>query len=105
MNRYRNIPGQRGPSKATASTLCQKCLKRDKFTGFPRLEILSSFRLTLVLVRHYSYECKSTAQERPYVSRPSRTQQLLNPDLVPNLKNETMVDVTERTYALRLQLM
>jgi hypothetical protein len=29
MNRYRNAPGVRGPSKATASTLCQKCLKRD----------------------------------------------------------------------------
>ncbi|KAJ5041187.1 uncharacterized protein L3040_005738 [Drepanopeziza brunnea f. sp. 'multigermtubi'] len=62
MNRY-----ARGPlaasSKATASTLCQKCLKRG----------------------HYSYECKAVIQERPYVSRPSRTQQLLNPKLQPRL--------------------
>ena len=29
MNRYRNAPGLRGPSKASANTLCQKCLKRD----------------------------------------------------------------------------
>lgn len=29
MNRYRNAPTLRGPSKASADTLCQKCLKRD----------------------------------------------------------------------------
>lgn len=30
MNRYRNVPGARsGPTKATPSTLCQKCLQRD----------------------------------------------------------------------------
>ncbi|KAK5724435.1 hypothetical protein LTR15_004480 [Elasticomyces elasticus] len=29
------------------------------------------------------YECTSAKQERPYVSRPSRTQQLLNPKLAP----------------------
>ncbi|KAH8782586.1 hypothetical protein BGZ57DRAFT_758805, partial [Hyaloscypha finlandica] len=39
-------------------------------------------------LRHYSYECKAVAQERPYVSRPSRTQQLLNPKLVPKLTSE-----------------
>ncbi|KAM3082798.1 hypothetical protein ACMFMF_002451 [Clarireedia jacksonii] len=38
--------------------------------------------------RHYSYECKANAQERPYVSRPSRTQQLLNPKLVPKLTSD-----------------
>ncbi|EGX96272.1 hypothetical protein CCM_00928 [Cordyceps militaris CM01] len=38
--------------------------------------------------RHYSYECQATAQERPYVSRPSRTQQLRNPKLVPKLTND-----------------
>ncbi|KAH8713075.1 hypothetical protein HC256_006246 [Beauveria bassiana] len=38
--------------------------------------------------RHYSYECKATAQERPYVSRPSRTQQLRNPKLIPKLTND-----------------
>ncbi|KAG9502781.1 hypothetical protein J7337_005615 [Fusarium musae] len=40
--------------------------------------------------RHYSYECKATAQERPYVSRPSRSQQFRNPKLVPKLTNETL---------------
>ncbi|KAJ4125080.1 hypothetical protein NW768_009422 [Fusarium equiseti] len=42
------------------------------------------------LERHYSYECKATTQERPYVSRPSRSQQLRNPKLVPKLTNETL---------------
>ncbi|KAL6236433.1 zinc knuckle-domain-containing protein [Aspergillus navahoensis] len=70
MNRYRNAPGLRGPTKATASTLCQKCLKRG----------------------HYSYECKATAQERPYLARPSRTQQLLNPKLRPQLTTDVPED-------------
>ncbi|KAJ5689665.1 hypothetical protein N7462_004057 [Penicillium macrosclerotiorum] len=69
MNRYRNAPGLRaGPSKATATTLCQKCLKRD------------------------IYECKAAAQERPYTARPSRTQQLLNPRLMPKLSTEVPSD-------------
>ncbi|KAI1331726.1 zinc knuckle-domain-containing protein [Xylariaceae sp. FL0255] len=59
---------RRGPSKATpANVQCQKCLKRG----------------------HYSYECKASAQERPYVARPSRTQQLLNPKLKPKLASDT----------------
>ncbi|KAL8343957.1 hypothetical protein RB601_004467 [Gaeumannomyces tritici] len=59
--------GRGGPSKATpASVQCQKCLKRG----------------------HYSYECKAAPQERPYVPRPSRTQQLLNPKLRPELTND-----------------
>ncbi|KAL4987581.1 zinc knuckle-domain-containing protein [Aspergillus falconensis] len=74
MNRYRNAPGLRGPNKATPSTLCQKCLKRG----------------------HYSYECKVTAQERPYLARPSRTQQLLNPKLRPQLTTD-VPDDTVRT--------
>ncbi|KAI0472692.1 zinc knuckle-domain-containing protein [Xylariaceae sp. FL0804] len=58
---------RRGPSKATpANVQCQKCLKRG----------------------HYSYECKAAAQERPYVPRPSRTQQLFNPKLVPKLSSD-----------------
>lgn len=55
-----------GRSKASSDTLCQKCLQRG----------------------HYSYECKASAQERPYKSRPSRTQQLLNPKLQPKLTTE-----------------
>ena len=39
-------------------------------------------------VGHYSYECDAAQQERPYVSRPSRTQQLLNPKLAPTVSNE-----------------
>jgi hypothetical protein len=39
--------------------------------------------------RHYSYECKASVQERPYTSRPSRTQQLLNPKLKPKLASAT----------------
>ncbi|KAF1345617.1 hypothetical protein EJ07DRAFT_145815, partial [Lizonia empirigonia] len=60
-----------GPSKASPTTLCQKCLQRG----------------------HYSYECKASAQERPYKSRPSRTQQLLNPQLQPKLTTEVPSDL------------
>ncbi|KAJ8509248.1 hypothetical protein ONZ45_g8560 [Pleurotus djamor] len=48
--------------RATSSTVCQKCLN----TG------------------HYTYQCKST---RPYVSRPSRTQQLEKPNILAKLKS------------------
>ncbi|KAK4131329.1 hypothetical protein BT67DRAFT_444765 [Trichocladium antarcticum] len=41
-----------------------------------------------VTERHYSYECKAPPQERPYIARPSRTQQLSNPKLLPKLSNE-----------------
>ncbi|KAG6179936.1 hypothetical protein E4U27_002966 [Claviceps purpurea] len=37
--------------------------------------------------RHANYQASS--QERPYVSRPSRSQQLRNPKLVPKLTNDT----------------
>ncbi|KAI2470886.1 zinc knuckle-domain-containing protein [Annulohypoxylon bovei var. microspora] len=58
---------RRGPPKSTpASVQCQKCLKRG----------------------HYSYECKASSQDRPYVPRPSRTQQLFNPKLVPKLASD-----------------
>ncbi|PON23502.1 hypothetical protein TGAM01_v207736 [Trichoderma gamsii] len=57
--------GRGGPSRSTpANVQCQKS-------------------------RHYSYECKSSSQERPYVSRPSRSQQLRNPKLVPKLTSDT----------------
>jgi len=61
MHRYR--PYASSSSKATPTTRCQKCLKQG----------------------HYSYECKASTQERPYISRPSRTQQLFNPKLQPKL--------------------
>jgi hypothetical protein len=63
-----------GRSKAGADTLCQKCLKRG----------------------HYSYECKASTQERPYTSRPSRTQQLLNPKLKPKLTTEVPEDLLRK---------
>lgn len=89
MNRYRG-PTIGGPSKASASTLCQKCLKRDMCT-----DPLTHFQTNLEL-RHYSYECKAVAQERPYVSRPSRTQQLLNPKLVPRLTSDVPQDLLRK---------
>jgi len=75
MNRYRNVPGLRGPTKASQLTLCQKCLKRG----------------------HYSFECKVSAQERPYMPRPSRTQQLRDPALVPKLTSDVSNDLQRTT--------
>ncbi|KAK4200655.1 zinc knuckle-domain-containing protein [Triangularia verruculosa] len=64
-----------GPSKSTPSNVqCQKCLKRG----------------------HYSYECKASAQERPYIPRPSRTQQLFNPKLQPKLTNAVPDDIEKK---------
>ncbi|KAF1960222.1 hypothetical protein CC80DRAFT_405331, partial [Byssothecium circinans] len=63
-----------GRSKASADTLCQKCLNRG----------------------HYSYECTVSAQQRPYKSRPSRTQQLLNPQLKPKLTTEVPNDLLRK---------
>ncbi|KAI1167751.1 zinc knuckle-domain-containing protein [Nemania serpens] len=69
---------RRGPSKSTpANVQCQKCLKRG----------------------HYSYECKASEHERPYVARPSRTQQLLNPKLVPKLASDA-IDAVQKTKGL-----
>ncbi|KAJ3997578.1 zinc knuckle-domain-containing protein [Lentinula boryana] len=47
--------------RAGSSTVCQKCLGKG----------------------HYIYECKNS---RPYISRPSRTQQLENPRALAKLK-------------------
>ncbi|KDQ62438.1 hypothetical protein JAAARDRAFT_121951 [Jaapia argillacea MUCL 33604] len=59
--------------RASSSTICQKCLR----TG------------------HFTYEC--TAAARPYLSRPSRTQQLENPKVLAKLKadGKPSVDVPE----------
>ncbi|KAH8825319.1 zinc knuckle-domain-containing protein [Flagelloscypha sp. PMI_526] len=63
MSKY--APHARGSNnpRATASTVCQKCLG----TG------------------HFIYQCKST---RPYVSRPSRSEQLEKPSVLAKLKKE-----------------
>ncbi|KAK1850912.1 hypothetical protein CCHR01_06479 [Colletotrichum chrysophilum] len=73
MHSYR---GRGGPRQQTpANVQCQKCLKRG----------------------HYSYECKESAAARPYVSRPSRTQQLRNPKLVPKLTNDVPDDAQRKS--------
>lgn len=70
--------GRGGPRRPTPANIqCQKCLKRG----------------------HYSYECKTPVQERPYVPRPSRTQQLRNPSLMPKLANDSL-SATERRQGL-----
>ncbi|KAI0354926.1 hypothetical protein OH77DRAFT_1404463 [Trametes cingulata] len=61
MSKYAPHRKSANQPRATASTVCQKCLG----TG------------------HFIYECKST---RPYVSRPSRTKMLENPKLLAKLK-------------------
>ena len=60
--------GSSSSSKASASTRCQKCLQYG----------------------HYSYECKVAVKDRPYTTRPSRTQQLLNPKLQTKLTEEKL---------------
>lgn len=35
----------------------------------------------MTFLGHYSYECKVSNVERPYISRPSRTQQLFDPNV------------------------
>lgn len=82
MNRYRSIPGMSSQQKATSTTLCQKCLKKG----------------------HYSYECKATAQERPYISRPSRTQQLADPKLIPRLNSDIPNDLARKAGVADEQL-
>lgn len=54
-----------------------------------------------MVARHYSYECKATTQERPYASRPSRTQQLANPKLVPKLSSDVPNELL-RKYAQKI---
>jgi len=54
MSKYAPHGRSSNQPRATSSTICQKCLGRG----------------------HFVYECKNT---RPYVTRPSRTQQLENP--------------------------
>ncbi|KAJ5212627.1 uncharacterized protein N7498_004273 [Penicillium cinerascens] len=64
----------------------------EKRYVFP--ESLPIERYVDLSLRHYSYECQAPAQERPYTSRPSRTQQLQNPRLMPKLSTEVPSDLT-----------
>ncbi|KAI0670855.1 zinc knuckle-domain-containing protein [Trametes maxima] len=63
MSKYAPHHRSSAQPRATASTVCQKCLG----TG------------------HFIYECKST---RPYITRPSRTKMLENPKVLAKLKAE-----------------
>ena len=74
MNRYRTVPGLNSQQRANASTTCQRCLKKG----------------------HFTFECKVTNTERPYISRPSRTQQLLNPSLAPKLSSDVPNDLLRK---------
>ncbi|KZV78936.1 hypothetical protein EXIGLDRAFT_632946 [Exidia glandulosa HHB12029] len=61
-------PHRRGTNapRATSSTVCQKCLG----TG------------------HFTYECKGS---RPYISRPSRTEQLEKPKLAEKMREKLAI--------------
>jgi hypothetical protein len=63
MSKYAPHGRSSNQPRATSSTVCQKCLGSG----------------------HFTYECKNS---RPYVTRPSRTQQLENPKLLAKLKAE-----------------
>jgi hypothetical protein len=67
------------------------------------VSLASSFAYigTNLTSRHYSYECKAVVQERPYVSRPSRTQQLFNPRLVPKLTSDAPKDLLRKYVCFR----
>ncbi|KAL5501579.1 hypothetical protein ACEPAH_8839 [Sanghuangporus vaninii] len=66
MSKYAPHKPSANSPRATPQTLCQRCLKKG----------------------HFTYQCKN---ERPYVSRPSRTQLLNNPKLLAKVKPEVEV--------------
>lgn len=65
---------------ATSGTVCQKCLGKGTLVS----GICRYFPLTMK-PGHFTYECKSS---RPYVSRPSRTEQLEKPNVLAKLKKD-----------------
>ncbi|KAB5589042.1 hypothetical protein CTheo_7520 [Ceratobasidium theobromae] len=70
MNFGRNSRGTNRTPRASADTVCQKCLQRG----------------------HFIYECKFT---QPYKSRPSRTQLLEKPELARKRGDKPSVEVPE----------
>ncbi|CAE6489856.1 unnamed protein product [Rhizoctonia solani] len=70
MNFGRNSRGTNKNPRATADTVCQKCLQRG----------------------HFIYQCKAT---QPYKSRPSRTQLLEKPELARKRGDKPSVEVPE----------
>jgi hypothetical protein len=80
--------------RATSSTICQKCLRTG---SSPRCVAERFAAYTHRPTKgHFTYECKDA---RPYVSRPSRTAQLANPQLLADSKvdggNPSSVDVPD----------
>ena len=99
-------PHHRSAPRASSTTVCQKCLRTgmksrtfgillEKQTNLYNWnEFLFLVPWGFLILGHFTYECKNT---RPYVSRPSRTQQLENPRALAKLKAEgkPSVDVPE----------
>lgn len=85
MSKYAPHSGRFSQAKATSSTVCQKCLERGTWG-----QGQSGFRNNAneLKIGHYTFECKNS---RPYVSRPSRTQQLENPKLQEKLRSTVEV--------------
>jgi Zinc knuckle len=77
MSKYAPHSRSHNNPRATSSTVCQKCLKTGQSPT-----ILSCSTL-IISAGHFIYECKAI---RPYVSRPSRTQQLEKPGVLAKLK-------------------
>ena len=80
MSKYAPHKRSTNQPRATSSTTCQKCLQKVIWISLQRVIDLNANN-----VGHFIYECK---YERPYISRPSRTQQLENPRLLAKLKAE-----------------
>ncbi|KAG6376975.1 hypothetical protein JVT61DRAFT_1015 [Boletus reticuloceps] len=66
--------------RGTSTTVCQKCLQTGEIFWISDVKRRDSTSSSQV---HFIYECKS---ERPYVSRPSRTEMLQNPRVLAKLK-------------------
>lgn len=75
--------------------------KMFKTRYVPKRASLMRSRWLTHSARHYSYECKASTQERPYVSRPSRSQQLRNPKLVPQLTSDTPNPLEKKCVVLQ----
>ncbi|TVY38650.1 hypothetical protein LOCC1_G005208 [Lachnellula occidentalis] len=70
MNRYPRPPmGGGGASRATAATLCQKCLKKDRLV-FPRFMYKTLTSITPLLLRMQGY-CTREALCSPPISNPA----------------------------------
>ena len=81
MSRYAPHGRSSNQPRATSSTVCQKCLGSGKNFAFT----CSLCDYLTIITGHFTYECKNN---RPYVTRPSRTQQLENPRLLAKLRAE-----------------